>query len=134
MHDSKAMFKKMMEKKGSKELSPIEKKARIGVVEGLRKFASDEMKERGLKKVTVASDSEEGLSEGLDIAKAKLAEMTEESPKHESMKDESEDEESEESPEHEMMESEDEESEDEIEKQLKELMAKRDRIKSKRSE
>lgn len=62
-------------KKHARELSPVEKKAKMDILGKL----SDEMggllgdKLRGLKKVTVASDSPDGLASGLDKAKEMLA-------------------------------------------------------------
>lgn len=72
------MLEKMMEKKkqGGKVLSPTEMKAKLGVVEDLKKMAEDAMKDQGLKKVSVASDSPEGLKEGLEMAKDKVTEMS----------------------------------------------------------
>lgn len=65
-------FKKMLEKK--KGLSDVEKDAKMNVVKDLRDSASSMMKDKlgGLKKVTVASDSKEGLEEGLDKAEELL--------------------------------------------------------------
>lgn len=66
-------FDKMMDKKkkGKKEdMSDTEKSAKMGVLEDLKNQASEEMGKRlkGLKKVTVASDSKEGLQAGLNKA------------------------------------------------------------------
>lgn len=58
--------------KGKKHgLSDTEKRAKMDVVKDLRSTAAEAMKDRigGLKKVSVASDSEEGLKHGLDKAK-----------------------------------------------------------------
>lgn len=54
-----------------KKLSPLEQKAKMGVVKDLRDLAAKHMSDRlgELKKVTVASDSDEGLKHGLDKAK-----------------------------------------------------------------
>lgn len=66
------MFKKMIAKKKAegKGLSDVQKKAKMSVVGGMKKMASEAINDRlgGLKKVTVASDSPEGLAEGLDKA------------------------------------------------------------------
>ena len=72
MHD---MMKKLLEKKKSegKTLSPLEKEAKMGVVGSLKKAAEDAMAEKGLKKITVASDSKSGLKKGLDMAKEMAA-------------------------------------------------------------
>ena len=53
-----------------KKLNEIEKKAGSKVLDELRKHAQSMMsgKMKGLKKVTVASDSPEGLKKGLNIA------------------------------------------------------------------
>jgi len=62
------MLKMMGEKK---KLSPIEVKAKTGVLEQLKKDMQDMMGEKvaGLKKVTVASSDPKGLEEGLKKAK-----------------------------------------------------------------
>ena len=65
---------KMMEKKGSdKELDPMYKESKMSMLKALRDEMSQLMKgdlvKPGMKKVEVASDSPEGLSEGLDKAK-----------------------------------------------------------------
>lgn len=72
------MMQKLMDKKKEegKGLSDVAKKAKIGVVESLKKMAEDAMKEKGLKKVSVASDSSEGLKHGLDMAKDKVEDMS----------------------------------------------------------
>lgn len=95
------MFKKLLEKKKSKgeTLSPVHGKAKSGILQGLidDMMGADSDKVKGLKKVTVAASSPEGLEEGLEKAKDIVAEP------------ESEDEELAESDEHEAEESEDEE-------------------------
>ena len=80
------MFKRMLEKK--KPLSDVERDAKSGVLKDLRDYASGLMKERldGLKKVTVASDSEEGLKEGLEKAE-EILETKEESSEEEDPED-----------------------------------------------
>ncbi len=66
------MYDKLMKKleKKDKKLDPLEKEAKMDVVKSLRDQAgamlSDKVK--GLKKVTVASPSKEGLKEGLNKA------------------------------------------------------------------
>jgi hypothetical protein len=63
-------MKKLREKKGMHKMRPMEQKAKMGVMEDLQKMAHDAMggKLRGMKKVSVMSDSEEGLEHGLDKA------------------------------------------------------------------
>lgn len=53
-----------------KKLSPVEQKASSKVLDELRKHAQSMMSDKikGLKKVTVASDSKEGLKKGLSKA------------------------------------------------------------------
>lgn len=66
MHD-----KLMQMLKGKRDLSDNERMARMDVVKHLRDDASQEMAGRldGLKKVSVMSDSQQGLEKGLDKAK-----------------------------------------------------------------
>lgn len=62
------MKDKLMKMMGEKKkLSPIEQKAKMGVLEQLKKDMQDMMGEKvaGLKKVTVASSDKHGLEEGL---------------------------------------------------------------------
>jgi len=63
----------------AKKLSPIEQKASSHVLDALRKETQGMMKGKmdGLKKVSVASNSPEGLKKGLDLAK-KIAGKSEE--------------------------------------------------------
>ena len=66
-----------LKKKGDKGLSDtdvIAKKAALGDLIGMAKEAMGS-KLSGLKKVTVASDSDQGLEKGLELAKKKLGEM-----------------------------------------------------------
>lgn len=109
MHD---MMKKLLEKKKSegKTLSPMEKEARMGVVGALKKAAEGAMADKGLKKVTVASDSKEGLEKGLEMAKKVAQKAPEMSEMPESEEHEASESESEESAEHEMGGSEDKEA------------------------
>jgi hypothetical protein len=64
------MFDKFKKKKES-GMKDIEKTAKTSVIQALRDMAEGEMsgKLKGLKKVTVASDSEHGLEKGLEKAK-----------------------------------------------------------------
>lgn len=73
-------LKKLMEMKGKKKLDPMAKKAKLGVLGELKKYASDMMTNdvKGLKKVTVAAPDEEGLEEGMDKAKELLGSEEEE--------------------------------------------------------
>lgn len=66
MHDK---LKKILGKK--RDLQPREKAAKMDVVKHLRDMASEEMGSKldGLKKVSVMSDSKQGLAKGLDKAK-----------------------------------------------------------------
>lgn len=61
----------MFSSANKKKLSPLEQKAKIGVVKDLRDLAAKHMSDKlgDLKKVTVASDSSEGLQDGLNKAK-----------------------------------------------------------------
>lgn len=134
-----ALRKLLMKKQEEgKMLSPIEKDAKMSVLKSLHKDMSDSMagKLGGLKKVTVAADSQDDLAHGLDKAKELLGKT----PMHEEMSDEdmgdeegSPEEELHESPEEMLAEKhdpsmEDEEghdhmSEEELDAKLKELMA-----------
>ena len=69
-------MKKLMELKKGKQLMPIEKNAKMSVLHQMKKDMEDMMgdKLKGVKKVTVASNSGEGLAEGLDKAKHLLGE------------------------------------------------------------
>lgn len=62
------MLKRFKDKK--KDMSKSEKSAKMDVLKGLSKEMGDLMGEKlkGLKKVTVASDSQEGLKHGLEKA------------------------------------------------------------------
>ena len=87
----------------AKKLSPIEQKASSQVLDALRKETQGMLKGKmdGLKKVTVASNSPEGLKKGLDLAK-KVVPASEELGEPSDLQDEgSEDEEAGESPEEE---------------------------------
>jgi hypothetical protein len=64
-------FKKMIEKKQGGKMSDAAKKAKMSVLHDLKGQADEAMGDglKGLKKVTVASDSPSGLKHGLDKAK-----------------------------------------------------------------
>lgn len=66
-------------KKDGKELSEVEGKAKETVLSDLKDMAGKAMSDKlnGLKKVSVASDSEEGLKKGLDKAKDIVEKMPE---------------------------------------------------------
>jgi len=91
----KLLAKKMKDKKS--EMGDTERDAKMSVLQHVKDMAQDMMKGRlqdGMKKVTVASDSKEGLEDGLQKAKdmmtareeGKEEEATgdEEGPEHES--------------------------------------------------
>lgn len=63
-----------------KGMSDAEKKAKLSALKGAHSMASDMMKGGlgGLKKVTVAADSKEGLKKGLDTAEDILGEQDDE--------------------------------------------------------
>lgn len=125
-----------------KELNPIDKDAKMGVLKDLHKMASDSMADKlhGLKKVTVAAPDEEGLKHGLDKAQEIVSDMP-------GMLEEAEDghpeEELEESSEHELSESPEEESaehqedgeldEADIDAQLADLMKKKQLLQMKKA-
>lgn len=75
--DSRIMKLMALKKKGDKSLSDSDINAKRAALDELMKTAKEGMSKKieGLKKVTVASDSEAGLSKGLDLAKKKLGEM-----------------------------------------------------------
>lgn len=68
MHPFNKLMEKKMKEGAHKQMSPVEKQAKMNAVKDVRKFASDSMAEP-LKKVSVASNSPEGLQAGLDKAK-----------------------------------------------------------------
>lgn len=70
MHPFNKLMEKKMKEGAHKKMSPVERQAKMNVVHDMRKMASDSMAEplHGLKKVTVASDSPEGLQAGLQKA------------------------------------------------------------------
>jgi hypothetical protein len=66
--------------KSGSSMSPVEKDAKMSVIQAMRDMAQGHMGDRlkGLKKVTVASDDPEGLKAGLDKAKQMLGKGDEE--------------------------------------------------------
>lgn len=91
------MMDKMKDKKSG--MGDTEKEAKMSVLEHVRGMAQDMMKDRlngGMKKVEVASDSKDGLKEGLDKAKALMEgskeEEDSETPEQEASEEGSEDE------------------------------------------
>lgn len=62
-----------------KGMSEVEKKAKLAALKGTRDWATDSLKGKlgGLKKVTVAADSKEGLEEGLETAQDVLEDAEE---------------------------------------------------------
>lgn len=134
-----ALRKLLMKKQGeSKMLSPIEKDAKMSVLQSLHKDMSDSMASKlgGLKKVTVAADSQGDLAHGLDKAKELLGKT----PEHDDSEMADDEDESQEDPAEEMHESPEEElaeehdedpmdhedahmSEEELDAKLKQLMA-----------
>lgn len=116
MKNMKELMQGMSEDKSSKKkMDPEKMKAKMEVIEELRKMAQDLMSEGmadGFKKVSVAAPDKEGLLEGLD----KAEDLVEKGP--EEMLAESDEEE--------MSESEDEEmSPEEIDAKIAELMEKK---------
>lgn len=136
----------------AKKLSPMEMKAGSSVLDDLRKTAQDLMKGKldAAKKVTVASNSKEGLKAGLSKAEemlgaqkgpmhadsvpgkldimSKLKEHGMANPEHE-LEEGSEEEEMDESPEEAALEGDDSMSESQIDEQIKQLMAKKAKMK-----
>jgi hypothetical protein len=75
----KKMMESLMKKKG-KGMDKDKMEAKKAVIQELRQMAEEMMGGdlmEGMKKVTVASDSKEGLEEGLEKAKEILGEMPE---------------------------------------------------------
>lgn len=112
-----------------KPMSDNEKSAKMSVVEAMRKMAEDQIggKLKDLKKVTVASDSKDGLEKGLDKAKEMLDRHPEDEESQEQHDPEMEDHESETADE---VASEPEMSEDELNEKLEELMKLKEKMKS----
>jgi hypothetical protein len=129
-------FEKLLKERG-KPLNAESAKVMKDSLHGLNEMIKDGLGKdmAGLKKVTVASNSAEGLKEGLDAAKEKVEEKSdkqEESPKHEeseSLKHEASESPSEENVEEKVAEDMSAMSEEEkiafLEKQLEELKAKK---------
>lgn len=115
----------MLGKKKERKMDDLEKEAKMGVVKEMRDMASSAMGEKlkGLKKVTVASDSEKGLGFGLEKAKEMLQNKSEEGEEY-AEEDELENESENDS--HEMAEC----SEEELDAKIKELMALKEKFKA----
>lgn len=116
MHDK---LMKKLEKKG-KKLNPTEKEAKMGVLKDLSSQAGSMLKDKlkGLKKVTVASDSPEGLKAGLE----KAEELVDKAPEDKMSADSGQSEEDEfEHESSEIMADAEQMSPDEIEEQIKRL-------------
>lgn len=127
-------FKKLLMERAAKQGPVDEKKmsAKAMVMKELSDMLGDGMKNDmvdGMKKVSVASNSPEGLKTGLDLAKQKVEELGEESPEEEASESpEVEASEDESKEEHDMPEEESSEGDDEIamlEKKIEELKAKK---------
>lgn len=136
------VLKKLKEmNKGKKELSPVQKEAKMNVVKELRDFANEALSQRlkdSGKKVVVGSDSKEGLEAGLDKAKQMLHqqpddgsdmgdlshEQNHELEDTEAPEMEQAEEESEYEPKHES-----ELSEDDLDKKIQDLLAKKAKMK-----
>lgn len=69
MHPFNKLMQEKMKSGAHKQMSPVEKQAKMNVVKDMRKMASDSMAEP-LKKVTVASNSPQGLQAGLQKAQS----------------------------------------------------------------
>lgn len=71
-----AKLDKLMEKKGSKEMSPMYKNAKMSMLKALRDEMSgmmrDDLQGQGMKKVEVQASDKAGLEQGLDKAKELL--------------------------------------------------------------
>jgi hypothetical protein len=83
MHKFEKLLAKKM--KDGKKMSDNEKEAKSGVLSEMKDMASKMMgdKVKGIKKVTVASNSDEGVKKGLEKAKELLGQESEESPEME---------------------------------------------------
>lgn len=146
----KLLAKKMKDKKSS--MGDTERDAKMSVLEHVKDLAQNMMKDKlgGLKKVTVASDSPEGIQEGLMKAKAMLGSHGEDSsddsdegedhamPHPDTHSEASSSSEPSESPADEAAEMESDEhdsddlSEDEVDQKLQELMALKERMQAKK--
>ena len=114
----------MFDKK-DKKMSPLEQKAKLKALKEANGMASDMLKGQlsGLKKVTVASDSKEGLKKGLDKAEDMLGEQEDEDSELGEQADAESDEY--ESAQDEAMPM----DEDELDKKIQELMALKEKLK-----
>lgn len=137
MYDKKKKMKEMskddMEDADMGKMHPMMKQAKMGVLKHLSDMASEAMSGKlhdGLKKVSVASDTEEGLKKGIDKAKeivesghipGSSAEV-DDAEEADKSKEGDEAEEAEESPE--MESAEEEMSAEDLEKKIAELKAK----------
>ena len=132
----------MEKKKSGKELSPEHKESKMDSLKAMHEMAGDAIKSKlaGLKKVSVASPSSEGLKEGLDKAKELVKGMSEdhsssmdseESPLHEGSESAEEEREEHMMPEGMHPEAEEEElTVEEIDQKIEELMAKKQALAS----
>lgn len=84
------MMKRLMGKKDKPKLSDVEKEAKLKVLNSLKSDMEGMMGEglKGLKKVTVASDSPEGLQQGLEKAEELVEGHEMESQEEESLEEE----------------------------------------------
>jgi hypothetical protein len=124
-------------------MNDMKKQAKLAVLKHIRQMASDVMKDdmkgKGFKKVTVASDSKEGLEEGLekakelvgkpDLAAALEKESKDEDEAEDTEEEEAEDmEESEMSPEEEAAEGDPSDTPDSLDAQIKALQDKKHKL------
>lgn len=114
-----SMLKKLKEKKEPKMMDSIEKESKLGILQDLMSQADEMMGEKlktGLKKVTVAAPTSEGLKKGLEKAE-EIVEAKEEPEAEEAEEYEEESEEM---------------SEEELQKQIDELMKKKEELAKKK--
>ena len=73
------MLEELMKKAKKKEMDPMEKDAKMGVLKSIRDMAMDKMKGDmgGLKKVTVADNDDEAVKMGLEKAKSMIGKENE---------------------------------------------------------
>lgn len=130
MLKDKMMQLMMKKKKEGKELSGVEKDAKMKVVHDLKSMADEIMSDKlsGMKKVTVASDSKEGLKEGLE----KAEEILEAAPESEETEESEEAPEMEASEEMEAPETDEEMDEATLDAKLEKLMAIKEKLKAKK--
>lgn len=142
MHDA---LKKLKSKK-DRPMTDLEKEAKLSILGSLKDQAGQALanRVRGIKKATVVAKDEEGLKEGLDKAKDLVSKMPEAEDQvaeagddvAEEMAESSEEEASEQEG-HDAApgeEHKEEMSEEELDAKLKELMAMKEKLKSKKSE